>query len=131
MAIMMEQKFGAVVNISSVAGFIGSAGSAPYIASKHAVIGLTKTGALEAAEFGIRVNAVCPGPVDNRMMESIQEGAAPGHGDMVKAEIIKNIPLGRYSTNEEVANLIYFLSSEKSSGISGVAYRIDGGMAAK
>ncbi len=131
MAVMMEQKVGSIINTSSVAGFIGSPGLAPYVASKHAVLGITKTAALEGASSGIRVNAVCPGPVDNRMMDSIQELAAPGNGDAVRQEFEKMIPIGRYSTNVEVANLIYFLSSDKSSGITGTSYRIDGGMAAK
>ncbi len=129
--VMMEQKYGSIINTSSVAGFIGSPGLAPYIASKHAVIGITKTAALEAADFNIRVNAVCPGPVDNRMMRAIEEKAAPGNGDAVKQNFINSIPMKRYSTNEEVANLIYFLASGKSSGITGAAYRIDGGMGAK
>ncbi len=131
MPVMMEQKSGNIVNVASVAGFIGSPGMAPYIASKHAVLGINKCAALESASFGIRVNAVCPGPVDNRMMESIQESAAPGHGDEVRKQFERDIPIGRYSTNEEVANLIYYMSSDKSSGITGTAYRIDGGMAAK
>ncbi len=129
--IMMEQKSGSIINTSSVAGFIGSPGLAPYIASKHAVLGITKTAALEAADYNIRVNAVCPGPVENRMMRAIEEKAAPGHGNEVKQSFIANIPMKRYSTNEEVANLIYFLSSNKSSGITGASYRVDGGMGAK
>ena len=129
--IMMNQKSGSIINVASVAGFIGSPGLAPYIASKHAVLGINKTAALECAPYNIRVNAVCPGPVDNNMMKSIEEKAAPGNGEAVKSEFIKNIPLGRYATNEEVANLIYFLSSDESVYITGQAYRIDGGMGAK
>lgn len=128
---MITNKSGSIVNTSSVAGFIGSPGLAPYIASKHAVLGITKTAALEAAAFNIRVNAICPGPVDNRMMRSIEEGAAPGHGEDVKNGFIATIPLGRYATNEECANLIYFLASDNSKYITGQAFRIDGGMGAK
>jgi len=128
MAQMFKQKFGSIVNTSSIAGFIGDPGLVSYITSKHAVLGLNKTAALEAAPFHVRVNAVCPGPVDNRMMDSIQEGIAPGRGHEVRKEIEKNIPISRYTTNEEVANLIYFLASDKASGITGAAYCIDGGM---
>lgn len=128
---MIEQKYGSIINTSSVAGFIGAPGLAPYIASKHAVLGITKTAALEVALYGIRVNAVCPGPVDNRMMRSIEEGAAPGHPEDVKQAFEKDIPIGRYATNEEVADLICFLASDKAQYLTGVSYRIDGGMGAK
>ena len=129
--IMHNNNKGSVINTSSVAGFIGSLGMAPYVASKHAVIGITKTAALEGAPSNIRVNAVCPGPVDNRMMRSIEDGAAPGNGDAVKAEFLKTIPLGRYASNEDIANLINFLASDASTYITGQTYRIDGGMNAK
>ncbi|MDD4831824.1 MAG: SDR family NAD(P)-dependent oxidoreductase [Bacilli bacterium] len=128
---MMSNKYGSIVNTASVAGFIGSPGLAPYIASKHAVLGLTKTAALEGAAFNIRVNAICPGPVDNRMMRSIEEGAAPGNGDAVKKNFEVSIPLGRYATNEECADLIYFLASDEAKYITGQAIRVDGGMGAK
>lgn len=129
--VMLKNKRGSIVNTSSVAGLMGTPGLAPYVASKHAVIGITKTAALEVAPFNVRVNAVCPGPVDNRMMESIEEGTLPGHGDDIRDAFKKTIPMERYSTNEEVANLMLFLISDKASGITGVAYRVDGGMGAK
>lgn len=128
MAQMMKQKQGCIINTSSIAGFIGSPGMAPYIASKHAVLGLTKTACLEGAPYGIRVNAVCPGPVENRMMRSIEEGTLPGNAEAVKTSMVEEIPLGRYATNEEVATLVSFLASSKASYINGVSYRIDGGM---
>lgn len=131
MPVMIENKKGSIVNTSSVAGLMGSPGLAPYVASKHAVIGITKTAALEVAPFNVRVNAVCPGPVDNRMMESIEEGTLPGHGNDIRDEFSKIIPMGRYSTNGEVANLMLFLISDKAIGITGVSYRVDGGMGAK
>lgn len=131
MAEMMKNKSGSIINTSSVAGFIGSPGLCPYVASKHAVIGITKTAALEGAPLNIRVNAVCPGPVDNRMMKSIEEGALPGNGDAIKTEFLKMIPLGRYASNEDVSKLIVFLASDDSTYITGQAYRIDGGMNAK
>lgn len=128
---MMKQKSGSIINTSSVAGFIGSPGLCPYVASKHAVIGITKTAALETAPYNIRVNAVCPGPVDNRMMRSIEEGSSPGKGDSIKSEFLKQIPLGRYASNEDVSKLILFLASDDSTYITGQAYRVDGGMNAK
>jgi NAD(P)-dependent dehydrogenase (short-subunit alcohol dehydrogenase family) len=128
---MYNQKSGSVINTSSVAGFIGSPGSAPYVASKHAVIGITKTAALEAAGYNVRVNAVCPGPVDNNMMRNIERKANPENPEAVKNAFNQMVPMGRYSTNEEIANIMYFLASDKASAITGVAYRVDGGMGAK
>lgn len=129
--IMLKRKQGSIINTASVAGFIGSPGMASYVASKHAVIGLTKTAALECAEAGIRVNAVCPSPVDNRMMRSIEEGIAPGSSEEVKKQFVQIIPMKRYATNSEIAQLILFLASDESKFITGASYRIDGGMAAK
>lgn len=128
---MMKNNYGSIVNTASVAAFMGSPGLAPYVASKHAVLGLTKNAALESSTFNIRVNAICPGPVDNRMMRSIEEGAAPGNGETVKKSFELSIPLGRYATNEECAELICFLISDEAKYITGQAIRIDGGMGAK
>lgn len=125
---MQNEKRGAIVNSASVAGLIGSPHLAPYIASKHAVVGLTKTAALEYADMGIRVNAICPSPIETRMMRSIEEGAAPGRGQEVKRQYEASIPLKRYGTAEEVADLVLFLSSDQASYITGNAYPIDGGM---
>lgn len=129
--VMMEKKHGSIINTASVAGFIGSPGMASYVASKHAVIGLTKTAALECAQAGIRVNAVCPSPVDNRMMRSIEDGIAPGKAEDVKKQFIQVIPMGRYASNSEIAQLILFLASDEAKFITGASYRIDGGMGAK
>jgi len=124
------KKGSVILNVSSVAGLRGSANVAPYIASKHAVSGLTKTGALEGGPKGIRVNSIHPSPVDNRMMRSLEEGFAPGQGAAAKESLEAGIPLGRYATNEDVANLIVFLASDEAAFINGVQYRIDGGMGA-
>lgn len=121
---------GSVVITSSVAGVIGSPGLAPYIASKHAVIGLMKTAAIELASAGIRVNTVNPGPIDNRMMRSIEEQAAPDHGEVVKEGFEKLVPLGRYGTNEEIANVALFLASDDSSYCTGGVFMADGGFVA-
>lgn len=125
-----ESGGGSIVITSSIGGVIGSPGLGPYIASKHAVIGLTKTAALELAPAGIRVNSVNPGPIDNRMMRSIEDQAAPGHGDMVKAAFVKQLPIGRYGTNEEIARLALFLASDESSFCTGGVFMADGGFTA-
>lgn len=121
---------GSIVITSSVAGVIGSPGLGPYIASKHAVIGLMRTAAVELAPMGIRVNTVNPGPIDNRMMRSIEDQAAPGKGDVVKAGFVHQVPLGRYGTNEEIARAALFLASEESSYCTGSVLMADGGFTA-
>lgn len=130
MRVMMEQKSGSIINMSSVAGWIGAAGMAPYVASKHAVIGATKCAAIEGVQYGIRVNAVSPGPIETRMMRSIEEGQAPGRGQSVKEAYTASIPMKRYGLPEEVAELVLFLASDRSSYITGATYLIDGGQVA-
>jgi NAD(P)-dependent dehydrogenase (short-subunit alcohol dehydrogenase family) len=118
---------GSIVITSSVAGFIGSPGLGPYVTSKHAVVGLMRNAALELAERSIRVNTVHPGPVDNRMMRSIEEGAAPGNGAAVKAAFEAQVPMGRYAKNEEIAKLILWLCGKDSSYCTGQRFVADGG----
>ncbi|WP_194778048.1 SDR family NAD(P)-dependent oxidoreductase [Pararhodonellum marinum] len=121
---------GSVMITSSVAGLRGTAQVSAYVASKHATIGLMRVGALEGAPDQIRVNSIHPSPVDNRMMRSLEEGFAPGAGELVKENFTKMIPLGRYGTNEDMANLALFLASDKSRFITGASYVIDGGFTA-
>ncbi|MCD4712663.1 MAG: SDR family oxidoreductase [Clostridiales bacterium] len=121
--VMTSQKFGSIINTSSVAGLIGFPNMAPYVASKHAVIGLTKTAALEVASYNVRVNAICPAPVDTQMMEDIEEA-----GGMSREDFASAVPLGRYAKPEEIASLIAFLASDDASYITGSAYPIDGAM---
>lgn len=118
---------GSVIITSSVAGLQGYAQMMAYVTSKHAVIGTMRVAALEGAPFNIRVNSIHPSPVDNRMMRSLEEGFAPGAGEEVKKGFEKMIPLGRYASNEDIANLATFLASEDSSFITGSTYVIDGG----
>lgn len=122
---------GSIVVTSSVAGLIGSPGLGAYIASKHALLGLVKTGALELGPQGIRVNAVCPGPVDNRMMQSIESQASPDSPQTVRSGFEQRVALGRYATNEEIANLALFLASDESSYCTGSAFTADGGLLAQ
>lgn len=126
LAIMILQKAGSIINSSSVAGLIGVPGLGPYVASNHAIIGLTKTAALECAGSGIRVNAICPAPVNTRMMRSIESGAAPDNPEAAKEQFSQLIPFGRYGEPEEVAQLVIFLASDRASFISGGSYTIDG-----
>ncbi len=125
---MKQRRTGAIVNTASVAGLVGSPGMGPYIASKHAVVGLTKTAALECAEWGIRVNAICPAPINTRMMRAIEEGAAPGRGQEMQKQYEAAVPMKRYGEPHEVAQLVLFLASDQASYITGAAYPIDGGM---
>lgn len=127
---MEEQKSGVIVNTASVAGFMGSPGMAAYTASKHAVVGLTKTAAVEVAPLGIRVNAVAPSPVNTRMMRSLEDSLSGGDPETMKSAFESSIPMGRYAEASEIADLIIFLASDKSKFINGTTYRIDGGMAA-
>ncbi|QKI83722.1 SDR family oxidoreductase [Kroppenstedtia eburnea] len=116
-----------MVNTASNGGLLGAPGMGPYIASKHAVIGLNKTAALEAAEYGIRVNAVAPSGVDTAMMKSIETNAMPGKEQEAREMFESTVPMKRYATPEEIADLMVFLSSDKASFITGSYYRIDGG----
>ena len=121
---------GSMIALSSIAGVIGSPGLAPYIASKHAVYGLVKTVALELGASKIRVNAIGPGPIDNRMIRSIETQASSEDPDAVRAYFTTLIPLQRYGTNEEVAQLALFLASDDASYCTGGIHMIDGGFTA-
>ena len=121
-------KGGSVIILSSTAGRRGSAALSPYITSKHAVIGLMKCAALEGAPDKIRVNCVHPGPIETRMMRQIEANFLPGAPDDVKQELVARIPLQRYGTAQEVAEMIAFLGSGAASFCTGNIYAVDGGM---
>jgi NAD(P)-dependent dehydrogenase (short-subunit alcohol dehydrogenase family) len=99
-------------------------------ASKHAVIGLTKTVAGEVARQGIRVNAVCPGPVDMRMIHALEEQISPGNPGAVGERYQATIPSGRYTTADEIANMVLFLCSDLASNTTGGQFVVDGGRTA-
>jgi NAD(P)-dependent dehydrogenase (short-subunit alcohol dehydrogenase family) len=124
---MIRQGGGAIVNTASVAGLVGTPGMPAYVASKHAVIGLTKTAAGEVARQGIRVNAVCPGPVDTRMIHSLEAQLSPGDPAGVNQRYQASLPTGRYSTPEEIANMVLFLCSDLASNTTGGQFVVDGG----
>ena len=127
---MQARGGGSIMATASVAGLRGFANGAPYICSKHAVCGFVKTAALELAESGIRVNAIAPGPIDNRMIRALEEQLSPDDPDAVRADITESVPLRRYGTNEEVAKLALFLGSDESSFSTGAIFMIDGGFTA-
>ncbi|PRZ42848.1 NAD(P)-dependent dehydrogenase (short-subunit alcohol dehydrogenase family) [Antricoccus suffuscus] len=128
--VMNAKKSGSVINTSSVAGLRGSMGIGPYTASKHGVVGLTRTAALESAPYGVRVNSIHPSPVNTRMMRALEKGVNPADPEAAQARFTSNIPLGRYAESTDIANLVLFLASDESNFLTGVQYRVDGGMGA-
>lgn len=118
--VMIKQRSGKIVNIASVAGVYGNAGQANYSASKAGLIGLTKTTAKEFASRGVTCNAVAPGLIQSKMTDILPED--------VRQNYLKNIPLGRFGTPEDVANVVAFLSSDDSNYVTGQVIDIDGGL---
>jgi 3alpha(or 20beta)-hydroxysteroid dehydrogenase len=123
-----QNEGGAIVNTASIAGVRGSVGVAPYTASKHAVIGLTRTAAKEAGAFGVRVNAVAPGFIDTRMLQSLFEMRSPGHPEVQAKAMAAQVPLGRLGAADEVANLVTWLLSRDASYITGSVHVVDAGV---
>jgi NAD(P)-dependent dehydrogenase (short-subunit alcohol dehydrogenase family) len=123
--VMQPQGHGSIINVSSTYGHLGAAGAALYAASKHAVEGLTRSAALDAAEFGVRVNVVAPGPVDTGMLDRFTGTAER------KAGLVAGVPLKRIGRPEEIAQLIVFLASDKASFSTGATFAADGGKAAR
>jgi len=127
---MEKQGYGSIINTASNAAYIGSPGMAGYIASKHAVAGLTKTAALEVAKYGIRVNAVAPAAIDTQMLADIQKNITPDDPNISGEAIKQGIPLGRFGSPREVAHVVLFLASDNASFVTGTLYNVDGGMEA-
>lgn len=128
--VMIAQGHGAVVNTASTAGLVGSPGLAPYVGSKHAVMGITKSVAGEVARQGVRVNAVCPGPTDTRMIHSLEDQAALLGVNDAAERYKAAIPMGRYCTPAEITAAVLFLCSDAASGITGAHLQVDGGRTA-
>jgi NAD(P)-dependent dehydrogenase (short-subunit alcohol dehydrogenase family) len=122
--VMRAQGAGSIVNVSSTYGHQGAKGASIYVASKHAVEGLTKSAALEAAEWAIRVNAVAPGPTDTGMLDRFTGTAER------KAALVATVPLGRLGQPEEIARAVVFIGSDKASYLTGHILNVDGGKTA-
>src|SRR5216683_2452001 len=122
--VMQPQRSGSIINISSTYGHEGGAGASVYVGSKHAVEGMTKSAALEAASSGVRVNAVAPGPIETGMLNRFTGTAER------KAALLKTVPLGRVGEPTDIARAAVFLASEKASFITGQILTVDGGKTA-
>jgi NAD(P)-dependent dehydrogenase (short-subunit alcohol dehydrogenase family) len=128
--VMLKRNKGSIINTASIAGLIGSPKLAAYSASKHAVIGLTKSAALECAGTGVRVNCVCPGLIESRMLSAIIDGRNPGNAPVPNERVAEPIPARRLGQASEVASIVAFLASDEASYVSGSAYTVDGGRTA-
>jgi NAD(P)-dependent dehydrogenase (short-subunit alcohol dehydrogenase family) len=123
---MLGQGGGSIVNCSSVAGLVGLPGIPAYVASKHGVIGLTKTAALEYAKQNIRVNAVCPGVIQTPMIDRFTHGEA-----RIRKQLVEGEPVGRVGRPEEVAEAVMWLCSDAASFVTGHSMAVDGGWLAQ
>src|SRR6201985_694131 len=128
--VMLKQNKGSIINTASIAGLVGSPHIAVYSASKHAVVGLTKSVAWECTGTGVRVNCVCPGMIDSRMLSAIIQGRARGNAPPPTDRIVERIPARRLGLASEVASIVAFLASDEASYVSGSAYTVDGGRTA-
>ncbi len=124
---MARQRSGAIVNTASAAGLVGFPGLPIYVASKHAVVGLTKSAALEYARAGVRVNALCPGPIDTPMMARL----GGNEGQPTRADYEALVPMGRYGRPEEMAEVAVWLCSDAASFVTGTIMSADGGLVAQ
>lgn len=124
--VMLKQGGGVIINTSSVAGKVGMAGASVYVASKHAVEGLTKAAALEYAKQGIRVNAVAPGGIKTEMAERFTCGSQEGLNYLASLH-----PVGRLGTSDEIASAVLFLASDAAGFITGTSLNVDGGFQAQ
>ena len=125
---MKQQQSGSIVNTSSVAGLIGSPNMILYNSSKHALMGMNKVAALEAAPYNVRVNTVNPGVINTQMMRNIEAKVAPGAAEAAQAAYNDAVPMKRYGEPEEVANVIAFLLSDEASYVSSSSFTVDGAL---
>lgn len=128
---VLPDREGSIVNVASISGMGGGRNTVAYTASKHAVVGMTKLAAMELAERGVRVNAVCPAPTHTDMTQALARHYRAEDPDAFTAEFAKFIPMGRYGQPDEIASAIVFLSSPAASFITGAALPVDGGALAR
>jgi NAD(P)-dependent dehydrogenase (short-subunit alcohol dehydrogenase family) len=127
---LLAETRGVIVNIGSVSGLGGGRNTAAYTASKHAVSGLTQLGAVEFAELGVRVNAVCPAPTNTDMMVALANHMAPEDPAAFHERFVRIIPMGRYGEPSEIADAVVFLAGDGASFITGALLPVDGGVKA-
>ena len=130
-AALMDGGRGSIINMSSVSGLGGGRSLIAYNASKHAVIGMTKVGAVELAERKVRVNAICPAMTDTAMMQSLETGKSANEIAALRGHFAGMIPMARYAHADEVAAVVLFLASDAASFVTGTAIPIDGGLKAQ
>ena len=128
--VMLGARRGSIVNTASIASFVAHARRGPYSASKHAILGLTKAAAVEVAGTGVRVNAICPGPVDTRMSRTIASDLNPADPAAAFERVTARTPEGRYASPNEIASVVRFLASDAASYVNGAGWLIDGGFLA-
>lgn len=128
--VMLKQNRGSIINTASIAGLVGSPQIAVYSASKHAVIGLTKSAAWECTGTGVRINCVCPGLIDSRMLSAIIQGRSSVNAPTPNDKLVERIPARRLGQASEVASIVAFLASDEASYVTGSAYTVDGGRTA-
>ncbi|RLA05079.1 MAG: oxidoreductase [Gammaproteobacteria bacterium] len=128
MPVMAKTGGGSIVITSSVAGLQGAAGMSAYVTSKHAVVGLMRSAAIEGAPHNVRVNTVNPAPIETRMMRSLEREMSAENPEAVHDQLGQAIPFGRYGSAEEVASMLLYLGSEDSSYCTGGTYTVDGAM---
>mgnify|MGYP001458503826 FL=1 len=126
--VMKEQKSGSIVNTASVAGLIGSPLMMLYNSSKHALMGINKVAAIEAAPYNVRVNSVNPGVINTQMMRQIESKVAPDAAEAAQSAYQEAVPMKRYGEPQEVANVVAFLLSDDASYVSSSSYTVDGAL---